>query len=113
MFLSLLLAAPVLSGLGCDPTNIHSTPQPSCVPPSTTIYSCEPISAGDGCVGEAHLQTDGAGGASGSPDRIFPVGCNASLPFCSPWYPNVVQTCSCQVTSEPDAAPTWAWICPL
>lgn len=81
--------------------------EPSCDPPDTVEFECQPIPAGSpGCVGGptypeyGHYLTIDA-------DKTFPFGCNVHLPQCDPNY-FVVEVAICV---QQDAT-TGEWVIP-
>src|SRR5450631_1966820 len=84
---------------------------PACKPPATTTYSCHATTAGStGCVGGPPANPS-AGAPALDPDKTFPVGCVAHLPYCVPAYPSEVQTCTCLDPSATGGT-TASWTCP-
>ena len=82
---------------------------PTCSPPAVLTYTCQPVPLGTpgACAGGAHLFDM----PDPDPDKAFPVGCMAELPFCVAAYPAYVQTCECR---DDFGAPGEAqWWCPI
>ncbi len=93
--LLLLVGIALLGSAGCGYFN-------DCDPPDTTEYSCEPISPQqEGCIGGPTF-----GGERRDPDKTFPAGCEARLPFCVDSHPDSVQTCTCEASGG-------MWSCPI
>jgi hypothetical protein len=70
-----------------------------CKAPEHTTYNCEPVPAGTpGCIGgPIWMSNQSSGGAThqDDPDKVFPAGCFAEIPDCSPYYANSARTFKC------------------
>ncbi len=92
----------LVGGLGCsdDGGSIH------CVPPPTIEYSCEPITDSTyGCMGGPVWLSHYTGPAHyEDPDKVFPVGCVATLPECPCCWPTPRSVTCLAGTSEPNDA---------
>lgn len=87
-----------------------------CGAPAEVSYACEPLPAGSlrGCdedPGEAFGMPAGLPGGDG----VAPVGCEVTLPYCHPYYPDTPATCTCVERVGPDGNPNGEanWLCPL
>jgi hypothetical protein len=85
-------------------------PQSSaCGAPSTDVYDCQPLAldAGvPGCVGGPWVI-----GVHPDQDKLFPGGCRATVPSCSPINPVHPEVCECEPNQLLDGG--LSWICPV
>jgi hypothetical protein len=65
------------------------------LPPDTTMYSCEPIASGSGCMGGPRWFTD-SGVRQDDLDKLFPDSCYADIPQCSTLYKGSRRQFTCQ-----------------
>ena len=82
----------------------------ACEAPATTIYDCAPIDPDAGvlgCVaGPNPISTDVP-----DKDKVYPAGCLATTPYCSPILANAAEQCRCESDILLDGG--LAWICPV
>ena len=101
MALALLV---LLGGLRCH----------TCDAPDNTIYACQPLPADStdpGCQGgPPALYTTSP---TPNPDKVYPVGCAATLPQSNAAYGNSVVKCFCQLSPGSDGAAAPGWGCPI
>ena len=73
----------------------------SCTPPAHTTYTCAPLPPGSaGCLGGPkwstdNYQSDAAPIQQDDPDEVFPSGCHAFIPDCSPYYKGTAREFEC------------------
>jgi hypothetical protein len=73
----------------------------TCDHASTTTYSCEPLPLSEGaCMGGPMQAGDAGAGFS------YSIGCVATVPACSAFYPGEVVTCTCNPLGM-----TGSWTC--
>lgn len=100
------LALLLLAACSSPPTSVDAgTDGPTCMPPASISYTCDPLPAGSvGCSGG----TTTYAGAVPDPQAVYPVGCSLLYPRCNGAYPNQVATCDC--VGDATAA---LWMCGL
>jgi hypothetical protein len=82
----------------------------SCAPPTRTSYSSAAQPTGTpGCSGVPSSYASQA--TVPDPMATFAAGTTIFLPFCHPYYPSSVATCSC--AGGGDAGASFSWVCPL
>jgi hypothetical protein len=82
-----------------------------CSPPPSVSYSCSSTDASsDACRGGPPLGLFGGDAGQDHPDLMFPIGCEAAMPFCNPYYGDV-QACTCDEPHVDGGVPEW--VCPV
>ena len=80
---------------------------PSCPHPDQTTYSCESVSAGNpGCMGGPSWSPGIPGSPADAkyhddPDKVFPVGCEATLPECGGTHMSEARRFVCTAGTPP------------
>jgi len=83
-------------------TGSCSYPEPLCKPPAQTTYSCSPLPAGSfGCAGGPRWSAPDGSMHQDDPDKVFPVGCRAEIPDCSPYYMGSPRGFECSSSQPP------------
>lgn len=99
---TIIACALALGGCGSEEPE---DPEP-CTPPDGVVYGCEELPADStGCSGSPEVF---GSPPVPDPEAAFPVGCQMQLPFCHPYYPSGVATCTCMEQSG-----ALDWVCPL